>query len=368
MDRICPQNEKALIPVIRPDEVSGYLGANGIVLIASSYYQEIMLQLEKLHVPKEQVINGCRLPERDYDKGLEKIMLSNYYTEGNFYEVEGFKILWKDVRRYGREYLMYDSFIPYLGRLEERIAVKRGNSSHWIVDIGANVGDTALRMIKYTSANIMAVEPTEDFFQILKENISKIDAQYADRIHTVQAYISNNEKEKYCSKIANGTAVKQLCERAEAPTISVWNLLKKYDIDPSEVHLIKVDTDGYDADCIMSCKEMLKDYTPLLYWENQIDDEIQYGKYMECCDYLMECGYCHYFIFDNFGNYIGCVDNAALKSINGYLMRIHNFYGTRTFYYVDVLACKQEDKEEAIVMVDDYLKNYPVERYGMISR
>lgn len=362
---ILPKNEIKLVPVISPDMIDGHIEKNTLIVIVSSYYTEIREQLKKLPVDNNQIINGYNILERKYDERLKDILLPNYFSRANQYEIEGIKFdlgMEHSLPQCKREFLMYDAFIPYLGMLEERISEMYETIDHWIIDIGANVGDTTFGMIKNTSANFIAVEPTQSFFELLNKNINAIDAKYSCRIKTIQAYISDDEKEKFKSIKNNGSAVKSKCDNAEAPTITIKSLLKKCNIKQKEVRLIKVDTDGFDAECIMSCGKILKDIDPLLYWENEIDNNEQYKKSIQLCEYLLECNYIYYFMFDNFGNFIGCIDNNALRSINGYLARINSCWGTRTFYYVDVLACKERQKEDVEKIVDQYLRNYPIER------
>lgn len=357
------------IPVISPDMLGDYMDEKTIIIIVSSYYSEIKDQLHAMQIPDNKIVDGVHAEIDVYDKRLENVLLSNYLAKNNIYEIEGFKVKLSTEHRlqqYKRRCLMYNEFVPYLGRLEEILVKKSGGgNSHWIIDIGANVGDTSLGMVKYTSADILAVEPTECYYQLLIENISEIDIQYSNRIKPVQAYISNDENKKLVSLRRNGTAVAVASpdEKVDVPTISIKNLLSKYNIDVNSVNLIKVDTDGFDFECIMSCGELLKSSSPVLYYENQIDTRMQYEKYIEMYEYLSKCKYTHYFVFDNYGNYMGCMDNEALKSLNRYLVTMNNYWSVRTFWYVDVLACKEGEKENVKEIVEQYLKNYSIERY-----
>lgn len=66
---------------------------------------------------------------------------------------------------------MYDRFVPYLAKLVS-------DDKNWIVDIGANVGDTTAAMIKHTNSKILCVEPTEKFYKLLIKNINNFGEQY----------------------------------------------------------------------------------------------------------------------------------------------------------------------------------------------
>lgn len=63
-----------------------------------------------------------------------------------------------------------------------------------------------------------------------------------------------------------------------------------------------------------------------------------------------------FYIFDNYGNFLckGGVD--ICYGINAYLKRINSGWSERTFHYVDILGCKNEEK--ANKMIFEHLKKY----------
>ncbi len=142
------------------------------------------------------------------------------------------------------------------------------------------------------------------------------------------------------------------------PSYRLSSILKKEKINISDVMLVKVDTDGYDSECIMSIGNELRNVSPFLYWENQIDSIEQYEKFIEMVDYLKEMGYSNFFVFDNFGNYMCEMDFASLKELNTYLLRIIQKKSTRSFYYVDVLAAKEDKYSLAKDTINEYLNNF----------
>lgn len=245
---------------------------------------------------------------------------------------------------------MYDRFVPYLAKLVQ------GNSK-WIVDIGANVGDTTAAMIKHTNANILCVEPTEKFYKLLIKNLNNFGEQYNKRIEVANAFIANNGN-KYTSVTMGGTATMQECNESNIPAYTLPNLLKIKNIDINNVALIKTDTDGFDSDCMMSMGEYLKDVSPFLYWENQIDNEMQYKKFLDMADYLYKYEYNNFFVFDNYGNYLCKMDYMGLKDICGYINRVQHKKSMYTFRYIDVLGCKENKISECKKVIEEYLEIY----------
>ncbi len=347
------------VPIINPDALRKYTEEGVKIAVASSYYSEIKKQLNEMQIADEQIIDG-----NNPDYMGRYILKPNYFKGQEFYDIEGFQVKLSRTHRlqeYKRKCLLYDAFIPYLAQLEEQL---NKNRKHWIIDVGANVGDTVSAMIKYTSAYFLAVEPTESYYSLMLENVKMMDAKYIERIKPLQAYISIGDRNKLISLESNGTAIAvQGGESLDVPVLSIEKMLDKCGVNMNEVGLLKVDTDGFDADCIMSCGELLKTNSPILYYENQVDTKEQYNKYVDLCDYLLESGYKHYFVFDNFGNFIGRMDGETVKSINGYLATINSYWSPRTFYYVDILCCKEEDGEKAGEIIKKYRQNYPIDRF-----
>lgn len=126
----------------------------------------------------------------------------------------------------------------------------------------------------------------------------------------------------------------------------------------SSAALIKVDTDGYDSECILSLGEFLRKSATLLYWENEICNDEQAKKFSEMTDFLSGSGYTAFFMFDNFGNYL-CETNAAgMKDINYYLLRSQEKKSAVTFSYVDVLAAGENQHYFCRKIIQEYLSNF----------
>lgn len=301
-------------------------------------------------------------------KGIISLLKKTYHDLTKekplrFYSIDGFLLDMGEGHQLSltqKYHPMYDRFVPYLGKLVENVMVSQ-SSRGVILDIGANVGDTCAGMIKHTSADYICVEPTTKFFNLLKDNIKKFGPAYSNRITLVKAYISQNMDEHFNSKVINGTAIKALVEdtsNSEAPTYSITNLYKHLSVNPKDVVLIKIDTDGYDSECILSLEDTLKYSSPLIFWENQIDNESQYNKFIQMLDFLKDNCYDTFFVFDNFGNYLCLTDIDGIKDINTYLLRILKDKSTRSFYYVDVLSCKSDKKEQCVNIVKQYSQDY----------
>ena len=118
-----------------------------------------------------------------------------------YYDIDGFVLDMGEhhlLSAYQEDCPMFSRFIPYLGELGQKVRPTGGV----IIDLGANVGDTAAAMIKHTNANILCIEPTSAYYALLKKNILLLDPQGA-RIKTLQAFISD-KKNKDTKRMSRG--------------------------------------------------------------------------------------------------------------------------------------------------------------------
>src|SRR5579871_37562 len=74
----------------------------------------------------------------------------------------------------------YDLFAYSLGQ---------GFDEGLIVDIGANVGDTAAALCSAGPRHVLCVEPQQEYFDLLKQNAAAIGAKTGSTIECVQALL-----------------------------------------------------------------------------------------------------------------------------------------------------------------------------------
>ncbi len=236
----------------------------------------------------------------------------------------------------------------------------------FIIDIGANVGDSLTAMWNHTNDRFICIEPVEEFFNLLSDNVRNLEKP--DRVHIERAFITDNMEGAYSAKVnPSGTASMERLkdEKPKTPSKTVDFLLKERNVKSESIDLLKIDTDGFDGDCLISARSLLKNGNALLYWENCYRTYMQYEKYLEAYDLLNHEGYSTFFIFDNYGNYLckGGVD--IMRSVAEYMQRVRVGWGGTTFTYCDVLACKLEDVELCEEGIAEYLQKFPLCRIRM---
>lgn len=341
---ICPQNLKDLL--------------FDYCLIAADAYPKIIKQyLDVLSLPKEKVIQAVNLSV--WDKSLIcDIFNENILENPENYIIEGYAI---DLGKghalpiYQKQFKMYDRFMPFLGKMAQ------SKEGELIIDIGANVGDTLAAMLNYTNDTFLCIEPVKAFYNLLVKNIRSMGV--LDRVYTEQAFITDKIEESYSAKVMKqGTAHKEQVKEGNIPSKTMDYVINEKRLDYTKVDLVKIDTDGFDADCIVSADELLKKGSPLIYWENYIETFEQYRKYLEAYSFLNERGYLTFYIFDNYGNYL-CKGNIdTIHSIADYMQRVNTGCIGDTFSYFDVLTCKSEDVSLCERNIANYLKKYSLYR------
>ena len=223
-----------------------------------------------------------------------------------------------------------------------------------------------------TQADLVCVEPQADFYRLLKENIARMPAVTANRVVTYQAFVSKVSNEQYSIHAHHGTGYKvktNVGGSETIPSLSLPDLMETLGRDLADVVLIKVDTDGFDYECLLGCGEILSELHPFLYWENALDEvgtDAAYWGFTELGKYLSSNGYRYFFVFDNFGNYLAEGDERFYQDVNNYLNRLRLCRTHTTFHYVDVLACKETDKSKVREIITGY--NELCERVGAVGK
>lgn len=245
---------------------------------------------------------------------------------------------------YQAQYPLYERFPFFLASL-----CKPGK---WIIDVGANIGDTVTAFVQSTAGNVLAVEGHGPYFDLLTQNVRALPEGLSSRIRTVNALVGTGRVTG--SLVAfNGTAT--VVPGSADEHLSLDLILEQQEIAPGSVAVLKTDTDGYDADVILSASRLLREGSPIVYFENQFENDQQLERYEAMYTEIAAMGYTLFSVFDNFGNLMLDVAPASfLTSLNKYLKAQNISRGTRTVYYYDVLAYREDRAEIVASMLGNY--------------
>lgn len=224
----------------------------------------------------------------------------------------------------------------------------------WIIDVGANIGDTVTAFVQSTAGNVLAIEGHRPYFDLLDQNVRSLSNGMSSRVRIVNALVGTGQVTGSLMAF-NGTAT--IVPGSTNEHVSLDAILEQQAIAPESVSVLKTDTDGYDADVILSGSRLLTLGSPILYFENQFDNDQQLARYETMYAEIAKMNYTLFSIFDNFGNLM--LDVAPfhfLSSLNKYLKAQNVSRGTRTVYYYDVLAYREDRADVVVSMLLNYRK------------
>jgi FkbM family methyltransferase len=193
---------------------------------------------------------------------------------------------------YTRNYFFYDYFLPLLCKV-----VSDAEPDGDIVDIGANIGDTAVMIRQRGVKNrIVAVEASPIFFGMLERNVQSARQLFGD-IRLVKAFVGSSEQNlvlKYTDGTAGTRIADAVADGAAVPTVSMDDLKLEH------VSLVKVDTDGYDGAILEGNLHYFIARKPVIWAETYVTTERDLEAWRNSLDGLVGSYQCFY-LFDNTG-------------------------------------------------------------------
>ena len=136
------------------------------------------------------------------------------------------------------------------------------------IDIGANTGDYSKMILSHTNSRVVAFEPVSSTFTRLKESL----AAFSERAHLVQSAVGDkNCKSSIYRNVKNSghssllkEAVRldyiQQVEKEAIDVVTLDSFLEKSGI--SQVDLIKIDVEGFEAEVIKGAMSSIKKMRP----------------------------------------------------------------------------------------------------------
>ena len=194
-------------------------------------------------------------------------------------------------------YRDYDNFLPNFIKYRKNLT---------IIDIGANVGDTLVRMLSANKNHkYYCIEADNFFFKYLKKNTDEIINNDPEINISIIKELVGNEISGYF-QIRRGTTGSII----DKPSQNNQKINSKklddiiYENKIENVSLIKVDTDGFDVSVLSSGYETIKNYKPFLFFEYMKKDNNHLNEYLKFINHLQKLNYKEFIILDNHGKSI----------------------------------------------------------------
>ncbi len=236
-----------------------------------------------------------------------------------------------DLPRYVEQYPYYDTVLPNLAKflLED----ERPHRKLFFVDVGANVGDTTTlvsAMIGRENVSFICIEADEVYLPLLWQNTEGLSVA----LHNVIAASGTEDvnaafvrDDRGTSSIVNGS------ERHRAMALD--------DLIAGEAaDIIKIDTDGYEAEVLRGLRLTLEHTDPLLFLEYSPRHLVRFGKIEPevLLEMLRAQGYGYGLIYDYRGYPMGFTEftDQAIRNLITYCLSVPGFYA-------DLLLAKERN-------------------------
>lgn len=209
-----------------------------------------------------------------------------------------------------------------------------------IVDIGANIGDTAAIIAQYSSAKMILVEASDYYGGILAKNAK----QFPNEIEIQRVLVSDGKQVQGRLHYRCGTAFFE--ESPDSSSGTSRETRRLCDIADANTLFVKIDTDGFDTRIISAALDWLATQKPALLFENVIDNKDTLDTANKLLESLAEIGYRYFIYWDDAGFHVlSTASLAAAMDLNRYLFRLHESAYERGISNYDVLCLQSCDKD-----------------------
>ena len=231
-----------------------------------------------------------------------------------------------------------------------------------LLDVGANVGDSALQVLAVTpGARVLCVEPDDFYLPFLRRNTA------AGPVVVVPALLLTEAA-------ASGAAAMSPVRRwgtttfaaADAPgqtaTVTVDELVARHS-DFASIRLVKSDTDGYDVQLVPALARAYAANRPVLFFEYDLRQTRAAGlDPVPVWDELEALGYAEVAIWSNGGQPLARLPLASMRAAVEELdarEAVETAAGQRQTAYWDV-AVVHADDEPGLAAIRELVPSHPV--------
>ena len=236
---------------------------------------------------------------------------------------------------YRRVHPLYDTAI---GRLAAVVHKKYPLAS--VVDIGANVGDTAAMIRSQSPAPLLCIEGEGRFFSLLEQNVRAL----GPAVFLEKALVGGEAASMTGTlQSRNGTA-QVVSAGAEQITFLAFKQIIDRNPGIRPLGLVKIDTDGFDCPIVEGNLGLWEELLPILFFEY---DPAFYPGWnpLAMWDGLQRAGYEQVVVLENTGAYTLTFDLRSRRSLEDLHARYTGWAHQR---YADVAVFPARDADLAV--------------------
>jgi len=215
-----------------------------------------------------------------------------------------------------------------------------------VVDIGANIGDSAAQILAVADTRILCVDGDPYWVEFLRRNLgddARVEIEEALLLPTEEETVTVNSVRSpgttRFTESVDGSAVRAL------PVSALPNLHMRFE----SVRLIKSDTDGFDPVLVPALAKAWAHCLPVLFFEyhpalaRATGDDDPGALW----DKLADLDYNHLAVWDNGGDALGSLHIEEAREAATSLEPVPKRFG---YDYWDVAACRSEDSAARVVL------------------
>lgn len=208
-----------------------------------------------------------------------------------------------------------------------------------VVDIGANIGDTAVFLMEGCGCKVVCVEGNPAFLPYLNMNLKS----YGSRVLLVEGYLGVASG-GFRVVTNNGTARLEMQREGQGQSFISYQEVCQLKHEMGCTKLIKIDTDGFDFNIIKNSADSFSQEEAVLFFEYDTGFKKEGDKEaLEAIGSLVKVGYKYFVVYDNFGNFLTSVSadwQRVFADFNVYLRQSRRGGGVS---YFDVCCFKECD-------------------------
>jgi FkbM family methyltransferase len=211
-----------------------------------------------------------------------------------------------------------------------------------VLDIGANVGDSALQILSVADARVLCVEADPYWRRYLELNTGgNADVQIVSAL-----LVAADDDKQYQSVRRGGTTqFMQADERKSAEHMTVRDLFARYP-DFAAARLIKSDTDGFDTSVVPALAAAIEGTAVFFFeYDPRLTRSVAGRDAATVWSDLDDCGYTRAAVWDNLGTPLGQGTIADVEKI----ARNDDAWRAPKYYW-DVAVWADDDREATSVL------------------
>jgi FkbM family methyltransferase len=246
-------------------------------------------------------------------------------------------------------YLSHPNYSSQLGRLTSLARNKFPNLA--VIDIGANVGDTACIIKTAEDVPLLCIEGDDYTFSFLQKNVAQFKNTTAHKMFLGEKTV---EITAQLEKSGWNTTIKPAEASSSASRMSITSLddfiLTRPDVDTFK--LLKIDTEGFDCSIIRGAKQFIQRVSPVITFEfNRENMDAINEPGIETLFMLADLGYSHIAFHDSHGRFL-C---ATTLNDRGLIHDLYNFADGnpgRSIFYYDLTVFSKSDNDIALAFMN----------------